>query len=358
MKWRSPSPADKEILLVRPLRDFSKAELLAFARENKIRFRDDASNFSSDFLRNRIRNELLPPLRKNYQPAVDQTILRMMDIVGAEAEFVSAVAQAWPGSPPAPGVAERAPRSKTVRPKVRAGLKDFGASVFFAGARKNAPEAGAFPGFARLPVAVQRKVLQQQLAGLGVVANFELVERLREMPDQPVSIATDASVIRDAAGKVSCRRQESGAFNSAGLELKLSDQAGPVKFAGQRFSWAMEKYPGLRGRSPYQKKSAVGHRPSAIHQEFFDADKIGGGIVLRHWRAGDRFQPIGMTAAVKLQDLFVNAKIPAARRRELVLAATAAGEIFWVENLRIGEKFKLTPATRRQLRWNRSKIAA
>src|ERR1035437_5145368 len=39
MKWRSPSPADKGISLVRPLLDFSKAELLAFARENKIRFR-------------------------------------------------------------------------------------------------------------------------------------------------------------------------------------------------------------------------------------------------------------------------------------------------------------------------------
>ena len=78
---------------------------------------------------------------------------------------------------------------------------------------------------------------------------------------------------------------------------------------------------------------------------------------MRHWRPGDRFQPIGMKSAVKLQDLFVNAKIPAARRRVLVLAATAAGEIFWVEGLRMGEKFKLTPETRRQLRWNWSKIA-
>ena len=92
-------------------------------------------------------------------------------------------------------------------------------------------------------------------------------------------------------------------------------------------------------------------------REFFDADKVGGKIILRHWRAGDRFQPIGLKSAAKLQDLFVNAKIPAARRRELVLAATADGEIFWVEGLRIGERFKLTPQTTRKLVWKWSNLA-
>jgi hypothetical protein len=46
------------------------------------------------------------------------------------------------------------------------------------------------------------------------------------------------------------------------------------------------------------------------------------------------------------------------RRRNLILATTVGGEIFWVEGLRIAEKFKLTPATKRQLVWNQSKIAA
>jgi tRNA(Ile)-lysidine synthase len=72
---------------------------------------------------------------------------------------------------------------------------------------------------------------------------------------------------------------------------------------------------------------------------------------LRHWRAGDRFQPIGMNAAVKLQDLFVNRKIPKQRRHALAIATTAAGEIFWVEGLRIGERFRLSETTRRRLKW-------
>ena len=323
MKWRSSSPADKKILLVRPLLDFSKAELLAFARENKIHFRDDTTNFSNNFLRNRIRNELLPLLRKNYQPAVDKSVLRVMEIVGAEAEFVGEAACLWERRHPA-GPARRKTRSH-------------------AGRMPALPDGG----FDNLPLAVQRKVLQQQLVGLGWLPDFELIEQLRETSDRPLSIAVGVSVVRDTSGNISCRQTEIAGFNAAELKLKLSGQAGRAEFAGQKISWALGKFNGSRGRSP--------HQPG---KEFFDADKIGGEIVLRHWRAGDRFQPIGLKSAVKLQDLFMNIKIPAARRRELVLAATNVDGIFWVEGLRIGEQFKLTPETKRQLRWNWSKIAA
>src|SRR5207247_6271405 len=80
--------------------------------------------------------------------------------------------------------------------------------------------------------------------------------------------------------------------------------------------------------------------------EFFDADKIGSMIVLRHWQPGDRFQPIGMCQPVKLQDLLVNQKVPKAVRHRLIIATTASGELFWVENLRISERFKLSTQTK------------
>ena len=95
MKPSSPSPSDRRIQLVRPLLGFSKTQLNEFARKEKIPFREDASNQSSDFLRNRIRNELLPLLRNKYQPGIDASVLRLMDIVGAEAEAVGNVAAKW-----------------------------------------------------------------------------------------------------------------------------------------------------------------------------------------------------------------------------------------------------------------------
>ncbi len=76
-----------------------------------------------------------------------------------------------------------------------------------------------------------------------------------------------------------------------------------------------------------------------------------------HWRPGDRFQPIGLKSSAKLQDLFTNAKILRDRRRDLLVATTAGGEIFWVEGLRISENFKLISETMRRLawRWHRAK---
>jgi tRNA(Ile)-lysidine synthase len=123
------------------LLNLSKAELEEFARKNKIPFREDPTNFSSDFLRNRIRNKLLPLLKKNYQFGLNKTVLRLMDIVGAESEFVGAAAAIQ--------------------------KSDFG----------------------KLPVAIQRRVLQSQLEQLNVATDFELVEQLRETAGKFVSIS-------------------------------------------------------------------------------------------------------------------------------------------------------------------------
>jgi tRNA(Ile)-lysidine synthetase-like protein len=161
-----------------------------------------------------------------------------------------------------------------------------------------------------------------------------------------VSIGSGFAVARTAAGKLELRREMLPEFNASEQGVKLSGRAGRVVVGGAVFSWSAKKG-GLSGR--------LVSRPG---REVFDADKVGDEIILRHWRAGDRFQPIGLKSAVKLQDLFVNAKISAARRRELVVAMTAAGEIFWVEGLRIGERFKLTGGTKRRLRWGWERLTS
>ena len=76
-------------------------------------------------------------------------------------------------------------------------------------------------------------------------------------------------------------------------------------------------------------------RPNA---EYFDADKVGARVCLRHWQPGDRFHLIGAASAAKLQDIFTNLKVPRSERHRRVLAATAEGDIFWVEGLRISAK--------------------
>jgi hypothetical protein len=58
-----------------------------------------------------------------------------------------------------------------------------------------------------------------------------------------------------------------------------------------------------------------------------------------------------MSCPVKLQDFFTNHKVPRHRRRRLIVAATAKGEVFWVEGMRISERFKLAKETIRRLQW-------
>jgi tRNA(Ile)-lysidine synthase len=180
--------------------------------------------------------------------------------------------------------------------------------------------------------------LQLQLAALGLPADFELVENLRTPVGSVVNINSALSVSRDAGGTVQLLTRQPVEFNTNELAVDFGGGAGRMDFGGLTFHWALKSVSSLRGRSPHQT-------------EFFDADKVGGHITLRHWRPGDRFQPIGMKSAVKLQDWFVNQKIPRARRRQLVVAAAESGEIFWIEGLRIGEHFKLTPQTKRCLVW-------
>jgi tRNA(Ile)-lysidine synthase len=328
MKGSSRSPADPTVLLVRPLLDFSKAELKSYARANRIRFREDATNISTDFLRNRIRRQLLPLLRKRYQPGLDQAVLRMMDIVGAETEFVGETAKRFCAG--RGGQALTAPRSSKAPAEAHPLRQERSRG-----------------DFARLALAIQRKVMQQQLAGFGVPPTFELIERLRLAPNKAVSVGVGLFALRDASGMISVQESAANHFQAARLDVKLVGQKGSAEFDGRQFRWQVRP---LR-RLTLPRKSRTGGRRPARGREYFDADKVGVDLVLRHWRPGDRFQPIGMPTTVKLQDLFVNAKIPPARRRELVLAATKAGVIFWVQDLRIGERFKLGPETRRKLIW-------
>jgi tRNA(Ile)-lysidine synthase len=195
------------------------------------------------------------------------------------------------------------------------------------------------PAFDRLAVGVQRRVLQLQLQQLAVVADFELIESLRLAANQPVSVGAGLSLVRDQSGRISKVVVAKDEFRSNRLALLLNAEPQVVEFAGARISFSVKA------------RRGVGGRRAVAGGEFFDAAKVGAKIVLRHWQPGDRFQPIGMAAAVKLQDWFTNQKIPRDRRRALIVATTAGGEIFWVEGQRIGERFKLTAETQQRLIW-------
>jgi tRNA(Ile)-lysidine synthetase-like protein len=458
MKWRSPSPSGRDIELVRPLLDQPKAVLAEYAAEHRIRYREDASNEVLDFQRNRIRHELLPLLRRKYQPALDRIIPRVMDIVGADAEFAAQAAREWIGS-------GEGPKSEGRRPKEIRSAKPERAGPSLRRLLRGQGGGRGGLAFEKLPVAVQRRCVQLQLVRQGIVPDYELVEQLRITANRPVAISRtqaagearaggagearmpyasrgvdrergagpsevlygsevqgrygplfpalspseeergnrrqvfgksrfrgsalrpDAALsdhepprtcpsasplpaswgkggrrpgegrfmereaqgtggtpvllyaIRDRLGLVHVQSAEPKEFKIGSAEVDLGGGAGEVEFGGARIWWRIGSKKAVRQPNP------------GVRGECFDADKVGSPVLLRHWQPGDRFQPIGMTIPVKLQDFFTNQKVPRDQRRQLILGVTAKGEVFWVEGMRISERFKLTRPTIRGLQW-------
>jgi tRNA(Ile)-lysidine synthase len=222
--------------IVRPLLKVRRAEVLEYLRAQGLKWREDSSNTNRQFLRNRIRHELLPLLERDYNPGIREVLLRTAEILRAEAEAD--------------------------------------------------------------PVAAERRAIRQ----LG----FEQVEAIRQLAmGDEVSLPDGVVVYRDYDG------------------LKLGEQS--VSAVGQ---WEV----------------------SGVSEEMFDADALGEGLTWRTWRDGDRFQPLGMAGEKKLQDFFVDEKVPRRQRGRVPLLCAADGRIAWVVGYRIAEPFKVTEQTRRLLK--------
>lgn len=293
MNWKSNSSADSSLKLIRPLLAQSKESLCDYAKAKKFIFREDASNASLDFQRNRIRHEIVPKL-KAIQPALNGTILRTMEIVASESHFALTNALDWLSG------------------------------------KNQSP-------FDQLHIAVQRVCLRLQIRALGFPAEFELIEQLRTQAERVISVNPENSIFRDADGHIHVRRKESVSFKQVEITIDLKAE-NEVRFGDRKLAWTIENKQG----------ASIRHKSNC---EFFDAEKVGGRVTLRHWKPGDCFQPIGTGSPKKLQDLFVNLKVPRAERHKRIVAVSERGEIFWVEGVRVSELFKLDNASQRRLKW-------
>jgi tRNA(Ile)-lysidine synthase len=297
MKPRAISPVDHRIWLVRPLLNHSRQAILAQATQRGLVWHEDASNARLEPMRNRIRHQLLPLLRDQYQPAIAPVILRTLELLRGEAELLDLAAHSWPDTVHQP--------------------------------------------WTTLPLALQRRRIQSQLQRLGFTVDFDLVERLRSSPDTPWAVAPHEFLCLDSAGKLRRFQHQTPGFSPERLGVPLTPGHGQLQFAQRILSWNLHQL-----QKPTHWSSL---RPPG--GEVFDADQVGSSMVLRHWQPGDRFRPSGLPHRAKLQDLFVAAKIFCAERHHRIVAHTAAGVIFWVEGLRIGHEFRVTRSTRNALRW-------
>ena len=293
--------------VIRPLLDMSRAEVMEYLSARKLQYRQDASNAERRFARNRIRHELLPLLEREYNPGIREVLLRTAEILRDEDALLSELV-----------VKYRNEQTLSVAALVQ------------------------------MPVALQRRAIR---AWLGEIS-FEDVEAVRQI-----------AVAESPSGEVgSLVHREYDLLRKAQQQpaSKPVTDRWPLNIDGETIIGALGmKFVGrlcLPAVLPASQagESAAGTTPlrrSGLQtdEERFDADALGTGLFVRTWQEGDRFQPLGMTGEKKLQDFFVDEKVPRRKRSRVPLVCATDGRIAWVVGHRIAEPFKVTKQTRRVL---------
>jgi tRNA(Ile)-lysidine synthase len=282
----------REGALVRPLLSFTREDTAAYCRARGLPWREDESNASGAYARNRIRNDLLPALR-GLHPAAEQNVLAVAGILRDEADVLDALVDQVLGAGVSVDTLRGLPAA--LRRLVVQRMADQAAGGFAPGAAGRADELAALSqrGTAMLDIG----------CGLRAVAEYGAlrIERLAhgtepETPTpQPLALAIPGSI----------------AF-------------GPVEVRCELASPALE--PGVLDRAA-----------------------LGSGLVVRSWRPGDRMTPLGLGGTKLLGDLFTASKVPRSERAA-VPVVESGGEIAWVAGVATSERFKVTTTTRQAVR--------
>ena len=273
--------------VVRPLLEVTREETAAYCAERGLPWREDPSNASDAYARNRVRADLLPVLR-SLHPAAEANVLRTLALLRDEAAVLDAA--------------------------VDLALTDEQAAL------------------AALPPALARLCLQRLADGAADGAAPAVGSRAPELlalGGGQGSAALDLGEGLRAVAEYGRLRFERAGAESQAAAARL-ELPGRASFAGGELS--CEVGPDL-----------------AIGDGTLDLDALAAPLEVRPWRPGDRMRPLGLGGSRSLQDLFTDRKVPRARRARTPVVLSD-GEIAWVPDVATGERFRVGPGTRRRAR--------
>ena len=294
--------------VVRPLLVVDRPEVEEFLRQRGIAWREDSTNASLRFARNRIRHELLPQLARDWNPAIVDTLAHTADWALAEEKY-------WEGLS-----------------IYAAAIEERDGAVLLRAER-----------LGQMPEAMARRVVRKA---------FERVKGdLRGIDFAHI------------AGILALARQEggSGRFRAPGVEarrsfdwLRLAPPGGPrcpfeipvaapvlVRVPGSEFALSMEIIEGLQSvtASDCVYNSVMG---------CLDGDLLSGALTLRNWQPGDHYQPAGSSQEQKLKYLFQKARIPQWERGGWPVLSDRIS-IVWSRKFGPAVRVAATPESRRVL---------
>ena len=298
-------------LYVRPLLDVTRKEILAYANERGLSWREDPSNDDLDFSRNRIRHRVLPELGR-INPRLVEAICRSGDLV-AELANVTAhlVRDVWPTI----ATEEAGERIRLSR-----------------------------DALTRQPAEVQSLLLRE--AFRRVRGNLNGIER-RHLDVARSLIASDAArghadlprlSVRVQGHDVLVLRNVEEAVDPAKTTIPVELGRTPLPALGCTMELRLVERASLE--NPID--------PDDPRVEVADADCMAFPLHVRTRALGDRFAPLGMPTSGKLKDFLINQHVPFYDRSRVPLLCDRE-KILWAVGLRLSDEVRVTETTRRLL---------
>lgn len=293
-------------VLVRPLIEASREEIIGYLGAKGLNYRTDRTNLDTGLLRNWIRLQLLPQLRERIDRRVDERMAQLADLLREEEKILERLA----------------------RQHLRQALQ--GENL----------ECGSL---LKQEKAMQRRLLRLWLGSilgdLRGIAFHHVDEALRFISQGPpqgrLSILRGWNLVKqyDVVRLEKSRRRRQPICYSYPLPIQgelIIPEAG-MKILSSRTLFT----PSV---NPQDNREAI-----------FDMAHLSRTLMVRNFRSGDRFQPLGMHGHKKLKDLFIEKKVPLTVRSTLPLLLSG-DEILWIPRFGRSDVAKIGPKTRDVLR--------
>jgi tRNA(Ile)-lysidine synthase len=300
--------------IVRPLLDVGRRELRDLVASRGLSYREDASNADRAIPRNWIRHELLPLIGARFGRDPLTALGRQARLLRDEDAFLDGLA------------AEAQPAVVLSLDRVEGRATLDAASL------------------THLPRAIARRVLRLVALGLGITPSPASagIEAVLEVAASPASAnAADLPGFRvERNGKIVVlrsrplpRRQSPSAWT---YDLPV-----PGRIEALEHGFALEALEAVEGRQLLQRQMVAADDYTAV----IDATCAAGHLRVRTWRRGDALVPLGMGGRKKLQDVFVDRKIPRTWRDRVPVVVNEQDDIIWVAGVVLSEHAKVTDRT-------------
>jgi tRNA(Ile)-lysidine synthase len=292
---------DRRGRYVRPLLETRRSTLRAWLTARGQPWVEDATNADRSVPRNAIRHDVLPAASR-IMPRASSVLARHAAIARDDAEWVASVVNP---------VVARLVHQESGRVLVDAALLAE-------------------------PVAVQRRAALAALRLSGARhPGFDEVEAVR-------ALLGSQDGARDLPGGLRANRTGPGVvliLRGVGTVL-LPDYRYMLRVPGE------VEVPEASALVAAAPKLTLGVGGAASIEIDVDGASLGDALVVRNWRPGDLIRPAGLGGRKKLQDVFVDAKVPRPERRRLPLLADSEGRVLWVPGLALDERLRVTSGTK------------